>query len=467
MQIRKNTKAFKTILEIISVCRDRPDREKLIRLYITKAGDSIADRISVEGIQGEAGLFYEMTYQRVLNNLKSSNHQLQVSDKVPGIYFFHSSSNKAWDETPFEFDEAIKKEFASLPELPEVRKKGKAEKFVLPTSPVQTKSPAIKKQKAKKSTKPAKAEKGPERGPKQPDYKLKHKIMFTNLDSVVYRQPGLSKLDVLNYYNKISEYLLPYLKDRPVWVRVQSETMREPIVVNALFQKKDDDLPNWIRHNKKQKEQTLLCNDREHLLFFVDRDCLEFDPCHAKIKSIESPDYLVIAIDSPASEPSKAVGVALRAKEILDGLQLPSFVKTDGVSGLHLYVPLDGKSTFEASSSVAEYLCKLIRLKIPDLVSITGVNEYVYGKVSLDYALNAEGKSAVAPYSLLPGQAATVAAPLSWEEVTDGLRIEDFNYATIFDRLKAVGDVFKSFYKKKVNAEEVLERLEEGYSFLV
>jgi hypothetical protein len=89
MQIRKNTKAFKTILEIITACQDRPDREKLIRLYITKAGHSIKERISVEGIENEAGAFYEMNYQAVLNKLKSANHQLHQSDDIPGIYFFH------------------------------------------------------------------------------------------------------------------------------------------------------------------------------------------------------------------------------------------------------------------------------------------------------------------------------------------------------------------------------------------
>src|SRR5687767_6159000 len=142
MLIRKNTKPFKTILEIVTACQDRPDREQLIRLYITKAGDTVRDRISVEGIQGEAGLFYEMNYQAVLGNLKSSNHQLLQSDEIPGIYFFHSSSNKVWDETPFEFDEAVKKEFGSLPELPILRKKEKAGKFVFPAPKVKSESKA-------------------------------------------------------------------------------------------------------------------------------------------------------------------------------------------------------------------------------------------------------------------------------------------------------------------------------------
>src|SRR6188768_2793114 len=212
MQIRKNTKAFKSILEIVANCQGRPDREKLIRLYITKAGHSIQDRINIEGIQGgDSALFYDMGYDTVLSNLKSSNHQLWMSDEVPGIYFFHSTSNKVWDETPFEFDEAILKEFSSLPELPAVRKKGKTEKVVLPVSKQKPVTPERKTKKAE----PVKSNTR-DKEPKGPDFKLKHKIHFTNLDRVIFRQSKLSKLGVLEYYDKISEYILPHLKDRPL-----------------------------------------------------------------------------------------------------------------------------------------------------------------------------------------------------------------------------------------------------------
>src|SRR5690348_12872451 len=107
MLIRKNTKAFKTILEIVRECQTRPDRDQLIRLYITKAGQSVKDRVSVEGLEGDAAVFYEMNYQGILDNLQSSNYQLHMSDEIPGVYFFRSASNKTWDEMPFEFDEMV------------------------------------------------------------------------------------------------------------------------------------------------------------------------------------------------------------------------------------------------------------------------------------------------------------------------------------------------------------------------
>ena len=214
MIIRKNTKAFKTIKEIVTTCKDRPDRQKLVRLYITRAGHSIKDRISTEGLQGDADLFYEMNYEAVCNNLESSDRQLHQSDDIPGIFFFHSNSNKLWDETPFEFDELVKKEFASLQDLPLGRKKEKVEKFVFPTPDTKPAKPASTPR-TKEKTQTSKATKDTTRGPRQPNYKLKHEIEFTDLDKIVFRNPTFTKKDVLDYYNEIAEYILPYLKDRP------------------------------------------------------------------------------------------------------------------------------------------------------------------------------------------------------------------------------------------------------------
>jgi DNA ligase D-like protein (predicted polymerase) len=469
MLIRKNTKAFKSILEIFSVCQERPDRDQLIRLYITRAGHSIHDRISVEGIQGEAALFYEMNYNSILNNLQSSNHQLNVSDEIPGIYFFHSTSNKVWDETPFEFDELIKKEFDTLPELPAVRKKEKPQKFVFPTG--KSESKPIEKKTKGKAPKAATA-KVVESGTKQPDYKLKHDIHFTGLEKIIFRQPKIEKKEVLEYYNNISEFLLPYLKDRVQYARRYSSG-QDPVEVSVdVFFGGDEDLiPDWIRPRlisvNKGRKQMLVCNEREQLLFYVESGCLEFRPCHSRTKSLSSPDYIVIAIDSPDFEAKKAIEAAFGTKEILDGLQLPSFVKTDGKSGLHIYIPLDAKNTFQTSRESAAYICRLARLKMPKLVAVKGSEEREYGKVSLDYSLNEENQSLVSPYSLVAGESPVVATPLLWDELTEDLRPDQFNLETIFKRLKRDGDPFDSFYKKKANAEDLLDRLKANYDFLL
>lgn len=464
MQIRRNTKAFKSVLEIVSACRDRPDREKLVRLFITKAGHSIKDRINVEGIQGGADLFYEMGYQAVLNNLKSTNHQLYLSDEPSGIYYFHSTSNKTWDETPFEFDEAIKKEFESLPELPVTRKKEKAGKIAFPaasagkgpTSSSQAKAP------------PKKTPKSVDKRPTQPDFKLKHEINFTGLDKVVYRQPQITKEDVLKYYDKMAEYLLPYLKDRPVVVLLssgdsQSEELR---VANDLAGNGREPVPKWIQTTPVggDQEELLFCPDREHLLFYAERGGVAFAAANSRRKTIDEPDYIIIGLDSDADF-TRTVDATLAAREVLEGLKLPSLVKSGGSSGLHIYIPLDTKSDFDVARKAAEYICRLIRVKVPDLVALAGTEDNAYRRLSLDWELNVKGIRVIAPYSLAKDQP-NVAAPILWEEVNKDLKLEDFNDKTIFDRLKDTGDPFKSLFKRKVNADALLERLEENYSFL-
>ncbi|MEJ7644946.1 MAG: hypothetical protein WKF87_10145 [Chryseolinea sp.] len=464
MLIRKNTKPFKAVKEIITTCKDRADRKKLIRLYITKAGHSIKDRISVEGIQGDADLFYEINYDAIWNNLESSDRQLHQSDDDPGIYFFHNASNKQWDETPFEFDEAIREVFSSLAEIPTLRKKGKTEKYVFPVAA-----------KTKPESKPGKLEKAPtpravmfvHKGPKQPDYKLKHNIEFSNLDKVVFRKAQLSKKDVLDYYNNIAENILPYLKDRPLSVGIPSKG--RTVEYNSFGALADViELPDWIQGSKDSasKEQALYCNDKEHLLWYVEIDAVEFKCGHSRKKLTEHPDYIVIEIESPDIEPGKAINVALAANEIFSGLRLPAFIKSDGHSGLHVYIPLDSKSTFEAGEAVAAYVCKLIRVKVPDLVTMEGSDDNSYGKVSLRYMVNRQEKKIVAPYSLVVGESPTIAAPLRWEELVKGLQLQDLNHQTIFKRLKQLGDPLDSIFKKKVNADGVLERMQDNYSFL-
>lgn len=411
MQIRRNTKAFKSILEIITACHSRADRRELVRLYITKAGNSIIDRIPVEAIQGDTEFFYDLNYQSVLNNLNASSHQLHQSDDTPGIYFFHSL-NKEWDETPFEFDTKVKELFPSLPESPVVRERSSVKEFVSPTQ---------------STPKPEKKQKSPpvvkqpvmvvHRGPKQPDYKLRHHIEFTDLEKVIFRKEGINKKDLLDHYNKISEYLLPYLK-----------------------------------HRKK-------LHDREGLLSAVEDGTIQFDTSN-------NLDQMIIVVDS-GSGFEKAIEAANVLHDILNGLKLPAFVKTDALSALNVHVPLDAKSDTDTIFSAAEYICKLVWLKRPDLIAVEGSGENSYGKVTLDPALNKEDANVIAPYSFASSGPATIATPLEWEEVIEGLQVEDFNYKTIFERLKKHGDPFEHMMKKKINAEELLSRLEEHYSFLL
>ncbi|HEX7014812.1 MAG TPA: hypothetical protein VF191_04820 [Cyclobacteriaceae bacterium] len=462
MQIRKNTKAHKSILQVVGECLNRPDREKLIRLYITRAGHSLQQRISIEGIQGDADLLYDMTYQAVLNNLKSSNHQLHESDEIPGIYYFHTSSNKEWDETPFEFDEAVLKLFPSLPEPPTTRKKGKTEKYVLPTAPKTTSGktprPASKKELSDKKPSLSKKEE------KQPNYHLKHKILFTGLETVIFRRPQTSKRNALDYYDKVANHLLPALKDRPIVIYRCASNGGLLECTNAASLTEDKvDLPDWIHTSGKNKDQLLLCNDRDHLFFYLEVGAVGFAPRLARIDSPDRPDYLIITIGADTEWPM-VVDAAHAAKVILDGLKLPSMVKTDGSSGLQVYVPLDGRRDFKTAHAVASFICRLLKLKVPDLIALPN-SDNGYRKVLVEHNLNDKTGTALAPYSLV-GTHPGVSVPLSWDEITTDLKPEQFTLEAIM-KSKRLSKPDYSSSGKKADARTLLDILEDRYGFLL
>lgn len=469
MLIRRNTKAFKAIHEIVESCQRRADRDKLIRLYITRAGQRVHDRISIEGMGDQAALFYEMTYQTLLNNLTSPNHQLHLSDEVPGLYFFHSHAISSWDQTPFEFDEAINEIFAAVPDRPAVRKPEKVKKAAPSFAVPRLAAAAERKKNGEKKKKKELPHVAKETREVQPDFRLKQAIAFSHLDQMVYRNAGVSKLDVLNYYHEIAPYILPFLKNRPLWVRREADHRGAAVElsVDGLLQGDRQHLPSWINVAKEGEGQGsrefLLCNDREHLLYYVELGCLEFCIAHATLRNPDTPDYLVIELDSPDSDPEKVVPIAHGALEVCDGLRLPVFVKSDGVTGLHFHIPLDKKSTFAAARDVAQFLCRLFGLKLGDSISLKG---YAHGKVSVDYTTNEAGKAVVAPYSLLAGQGATVAVPLHRDEFRQSFGPDQYNVRTVQKKLAQAGDPFERLFARKINGDELLDDLRKNYSFL-
>lgn len=462
MLIRKNTKAFKAIKEIIESCKDRTDRQRLVRMYITKAGHSIKDRISVDSIQDQADLFYEITYDAVFNNLESSGRQLHQSDDEPGIYFFQTASNKIWDETPFEFDEVLKKEFSTLNELPVFRKKEKGAKYILPVS--KTKSAPLKREVvAEKKAKPASDV------PKQPSYKLKHQIIFTGLDNVVFKNPRVTKRDVLDYYNGMSNYILPYLKDRVITIRSRDkDRVKEFTSIKSLAG--SNDIPKWtdtrVSSEEIDSDNSILCNNKESLLWYVEMGAVEFSCSHSRIPSIAYPDYSVVQIDSLKDDKDSVLNVARVTEQILTALRLPSLVKWDGLYGLHVYIPLDAKSEFALSENVAQYICKLIRLKLGDQVVLEGSDEPGYGKISLSYQSNRKGGNLAIPYSLSISDSPTVATPLEWSELNETFAYRALNYKGMVKRLREKGDLLRVLIKNKNNAKTISARLDENYSFL-
>jgi bifunctional non-homologous end joining protein LigD len=295
----------------------------------------------------------------------------------------------------------------------------------------------------------------------------KVKLKFSNLDKVYFPDEGYTKGDIIDYYDKISQHILPYLKGRP------ESLNRHPngIKGESFFQKDmRDTAPAWadtrlIYSESNNKDiNYFICNDKASLLYLVNLGCIEINPWFSRVENLEYPDYAVIDLDPEEIGFDKVIETALVVKEVLDEAKAKSFIKTSGATGLHIYIPLKAKYNYEIAKEFAHVIGKIVNNKIPDITSIERSPSKRKGKVYLDYLQNRAGQTLAAPYSVRPRPGATVAAPLEWKEVKKGLHPGKFTIKNIFERLKAKGDLFKPVLGPGVNIEKCMNELErKGY----
>lgn len=288
-------------------------------------------------------------------------------------------------------------------------------------------------------------------------------LKLTNLKKIYWPEESYTKEDLIEYYNKVSDYILPYLKNRPESLR------RNPNGINqqSFFQKDMlSTLPDWIETIKIHSESTnkninyLVCQDKATLIYMANLGCIEINPWLSSRGSIEFPDYCVIDLDPPnVSFFEDAIDVALAVKEVLDKGNISGFCKTSGSRGIHIYIPLGAKYNYDESVKFAELIATLCHELVPEITSLERIPGKRKNKIYIDYLQNRKGQTLAAPYCLRPKPGATVSTPLEWNELKKGLLPSQFNIQTIFERLQKKGDVFKGVLGAGIDMEKVLEKL--------
>lgn len=290
-------------------------------------------------------------------------------------------------------------------------------------------------------------------------------VPISNLEKVYWPDEGFTKYQVLDYYLHMAEYLMPYLIDRP------QNLHRHPNGIHAeSFYQKDTAgiFPHWIEsvpvfsESSNKEIAYLLCQNEATLLYMANLGCIEINPWSSRIGSLDQPDYTVIDLDpSPVNTFEEIITVAQAIKAIHDAAGITSFCKTSGSRGLHIYIPLGGKYTYEEARDFTKLICYLVNAQLPELTTMERKVDKRNGKIYLDYLQNRRGQTLAAPYCLRPKPGATVSTPLHWKEVKSGLQMEDFNILTIRDRIKETGDLFAPMLTQTNSIEKTLEILDQ------
>lgn len=288
------------------------------------------------------------------------------------------------------------------------------------------------------------------------------KLKLTNLNKIFWPEENYTKGDLINYYLNISDIILPYLIDRP------ESLHRYPdgIYGEEFYQKNmPPTLPKWIKtvkirsHHDEKEVRYFLCQDKPSLIYLANFGCIDLNPWNSRLQALDYPDYMIIDLDPEEISFDYVIEAALGVKEVLDSINITSYPKTSGATGIHIYIPTGAKYTYDQVKNFAKIIVSLAHAKLPNRTSIERSPSKRQKRVYLDYLQNIRGQTLAAPYSIRPVPGATVSTPLDWKEVKSGLSPKLFTIETIPERIKKIGDIFKPTIEKGIDMSNILDKL--------
>lgn len=291
-------------------------------------------------------------------------------------------------------------------------------------------------------------------------------LKVTHLNKVFWKEEGITKGQLINYYRDMADWIVPYLKDKPISMRRQPNGTADP----GFFQKDTDTahLPDFIKTEALYSESNdkhihyIIGDDAATLLYMVNLGCIEINPWLSSCKTPENPDYVVIDLDPHDVPFTEAVEIALKAKEIFKRLKLDAFIKTSGSKGLHIYCYTGAKYDYELTRLFAEAVANKIHDELPDITSVERNPAKRKNKTYIDFLQNSRGQTVACPYSVRPRPGATVSTPLHWHEVNHSLKLSDYTIFNMKDRVNKVNDPWKDLTKTKADLKKALELLKEA-----
>jgi bifunctional non-homologous end joining protein LigD len=271
-------------------------------------------------------------------------------------------------------------------------------------------------------------------------------VRLTNLRKVFFPEIGLTKGGLLQYYADVAPWLLPHLRERAMVMK------RYPHGAGGSFffmKRAPQPRPGWIEtcaidHGSDNVIDFPVVQDLPSLLWLVNLGCIDLNQWYARCDDVDRPDYVHFDLDPvPGASFETVRETALLVRQALDGLGMPSLVKTTGSRGLHVYVPIVRGPLQKEVWTFAHALALTLERAHPALVTAEyRVASRPAGRVLVDYNQNAWGRTLASIYSVRPRPLATVSAPVTWDEVERGVTIEDLRVDNVPRRLREQGDLW-------------------------
>jgi bifunctional non-homologous end joining protein LigD len=278
-------------------------------------------------------------------------------------------------------------------------------------------------------------------------------VRLTNLNKLFWPKRGVTKRDLIQYYIDVAPVLLPHLKDRAMVMK------RYPngAAGDFFFMKRaPSPRPNWIEicsieHSSGNVINFPMIQDLASLMWVINLGCIDLNQWYARCDDVDRPDYLHFDLDPvPGASFDKVIEAALFLKVALDSLKIPSYPKTTGSKGIHIYVPIEYGPTQKQVWTFAKHFAHAVVGEAPKLLTaIYQVSKRPKGRVLVDYNQNAWGRTLASVYSVRPKDRPTVSTPLKWSELERGVALDDFRIDNVPARVRRLGDLFKPLVGKR------------------
>ena len=291
-----------------------------------------------------------------------------------------------------------------------------------------------------------------------------HRVTITNPRKVYWPKEGITKGQLVEYYEQIADVILPYLRDRPVIL------VRYPDGIEGkhFYQwNVPEGLPSWVptlelpaENGQGRARQGFLINDVSTLKYVANLGCIPIHILASRVQSLDNCDFITLDLDVDASTLLEAIRIAQSLREIINAAGLGVFPKTSGQSGLHLLVPLGPGIPYAAARLLVELLGRLATHLHAETATMERRRENRGPRVYVDTGQTGPSRAIVAPYSVRAVPRATVSTPLVWEEVTPALDVERYTLASVPHRLKARPDPMHELLTQKPDIPKALASLE-------
>jgi bifunctional non-homologous end joining protein LigD len=289
------------------------------------------------------------------------------------------------------------------------------------------------------------------------------RLRLTNLNKIYFPADGYTKRDVLAHYFRVAPLILPFLKDRPLVLRRYPNGIDE----KAFFQKDAaKDTPDWVKtatirsEDKNKPIHYMIANDRATLLYLTNLGCIDHNPWSSRYDNQEHPDYIFFDLDPTPETPFSTVTKTGRLLlDALEKLGMTAYTKTSGATGLHIFLPVEPRHTFEQARMFVSAVTAMVDKEHPRLITFErNVVKRPNGMIYMDVHQNSHGQSLASVYSIRAFPYGPVSAPVKPAELTRDLQPEKWNLKSMPERIRKVGDLWAGFWKKRQKLESLLER---------